>query len=83
MLKYTQHEQLKKLQWERLGKTSNFSIAMIHMDCLVGLGTVIPCFSFHDKDGKGKIQNYGTPIIENLSFQMFVKNDYYLSNKNP
>ena len=62
-LKYNQHEQLKKIQWERLGKTSNFSIAMIHMDCLVGLATVIPCFSFHDKDGKGTIRKYGTPIM--------------------
>jgi len=33
------------------------------MDCLVGLATVIPCFSFHDKDGKETIRNYGTPII--------------------
>jgi len=62
-LKYSQHEQLKILQWERLGKTSNFSIAMIHMDCLVGLATVISCFSFHDKDGKGTIRKYGTQII--------------------
>ena len=62
-LKYTQHEQLKKVQWERLGKTCNFSIAMINMDCLVGLATVIPCFSFHDKDGKGIIRKYGTPIM--------------------
>jgi hypothetical protein len=62
-LKYTQHEQLKKIQWERLGKTCNFSIAMINMDCLVGLATVIPCFSFHDKDGKGTIRKHGTPIM--------------------
>jgi len=62
-LKYTQHEQFKKLQWERLGKTSNFSIAMKHMDCLVGLATVMPCVTFHDKDGNGTIRKYGTPII--------------------
>jgi len=49
-LKYTQLEQLKKILWERLGKTSNFSMAMIHADCLVGLATVILCISFHDKD---------------------------------
>jgi len=54
---------LKKIQWERLGKTCNFSIAMIHMDCLVGLATVIPCFLFHDKNDKGTIQKYGTPIM--------------------
>jgi len=33
------------------------------MDCLVDLATVIPCLSFHYKDGKRKIQKYGTPII--------------------
>ena len=36
---------------------------MINMDCLVGLATVIPCFSFHDKDGKGTIRKHGTPIM--------------------
>jgi len=33
------------------------------MDCLVGLATIILCFSFHDKDGKGTIRKYGTPIM--------------------
>jgi len=62
-LKYTQYEPLKTILWQRLGKTSNFSIAMMHMYCLVGLATVISCFSFHNKDGKGTIRKYGTPII--------------------
>jgi len=35
-LKYTQHEKIKTIQREWLGKTFNFSIAMINMDCLVG-----------------------------------------------
>jgi len=59
-----QHEHLNKLQWERVGKSNNFSIDMITMDCLVGSATVIPCFSFHEKI-KGIIKKYGTPIMGN------------------
>jgi len=36
---------------------------MINMDCLVSFGTVIPYFLFHDKNSKGTIRKYGTPII--------------------